>query len=189
VEVVSFPNITESTNRALHDVLSPFLSTGNSRTINGTEIHFFNCQLVYNVRQINEKLLNDGTLDVNKPLIGIIGKRVIRSENKKCHNGTRPVFENRSRYQRSVVVMVPYSLSVLTPPGLDANDRQQGSGRMAHQIYDQLFASIIANHSAFRDRNIYYPKMSEVPTDDSTPCYAVASGYLDFEARVSYYHE
>lgn len=189
MEIVRFPNIAESINRALHEVLKPYLSTGNSQEINGTEVHFFNCELVYNVRQINEKLNNDGTLAVEKPLIAIIGKRVVSSNKLKCHRGEQLVYEHRMRLQRSVVVMVPYTLSVLTPPGTNLNSRQQGSGRMAQQIYDSLFATIVANCSAFRERGIYYPALTEFPSDDSTECYAVASGFLNFEARATYYHE
>lgn len=178
--VVQFPNMVESFHRALNEVLSPFLSTGNSASLMGNGMIFYKCDLLYSN-------LIFGDEPRNGPFICFIGTQPGAQAIEKTTDpkAQRPyAYEVRERITRTVYVGIGMNTKFDPPPFEDSPRLAEMLD--AENIWGQLATVIAHQHANFAQRGIYNPRLPITPRQVPSHDYFLLSGELSTEIRCTF---
>jgi hypothetical protein len=179
MEVVQFPNVVESYHRAIHEVLSPFLSTGNSMTLMGRLVHFYRCDLYFHI----DKIFNEQHV---RPFICFVGARIgAKNTEKNIDSWTgRLGYQVRQTVPRTIYVGAPRSLILSTPPTLNPINQHLFDPLDADTIWSQLSMVVEHQRANFRDRGIMIPEIPLVPAQEPSKDYVLLRGEWTCEIQV-----
>lgn len=180
---VAFPNVVETFHRALNEVLSPFLSTGNSAALMGQAVSFYKCDLLY-----NNDFLKDESPRKN-PFIAFIGERVGPRSTQKCLDARsqRPyAYEVRQKVFRTVFVGMGRGLEFNPPPYNEPPDPRPANMMDAENIWSQLLMVFEHQWENFNKRGIYYPTLPAIPAQISHNNYLLLTGQVAMEMRFTF---
>lgn len=177
--IVKFPSVIESFHRALNEVLSPFLSTGNPQTIMLEPVLFYRCELFYEAGVINNE-------PRDLPFIAFVGSRTGNRTTQKIDDpkaSRQFAYEIRQQVFKTVYVGVGSSLIFDPPPYEDPITSRQASMQDVEIIWSQLLMVLEHQHANFAPRGIYTPRLPAVPEQIAHPDYHLVRGELQTEIR------
>lgn len=172
MQVVAYPYVKETFERALEEVLSQYFSSeGTVQTISQEQIHFYHCELGFFIEKIEEPS--------SLPRITFTGSRSSEIQKYKCVDpkGVMPfAYTRRDSVTRTVYVSCSKTLLIKKPPYSNPIVTEPGSQRVIDRIWGQLFAVTESQQRAFCDRGIIYPSLDVLPTQASHVDYFMAAG-------------
>lgn len=186
--VIEFPHVVETFHRALNEVLSPYLSTGNSVALQGKTVNFYHCDLFYNIDKLVQTP-NPGDLPAAWPIICFTGTRIGNARTLKCHdpqNIREFGYETRADALRTVYVGVQRNHVLTLPPYGGGASIRLGNMMDADRIWSQLLLVMEYSHKDFMARNIFTPQLSSVPVQDTHKDYFLLRGEAKFEIRYGF---
>lgn len=179
--IVKFPSVVESFHRALNEVLSPFLSTGNPATIMLEPVLFYNCDLLYSNDAFNKDEPH------SKPFIAFVGSRTGSRKTEKTNDpkaSRKFAYEVRQQVFKTVYVGIGSSLMFEPPPyQTDEPSNRQASMQDVEIIWSQLLMVLEHQHANFSARGIYNPRLPAIPEQIAHPDYHLVRGELSTEIR------
>jgi hypothetical protein len=182
--VVQFPNVVETFQRALNEVLAPFLSSGNTAVLMGDiPVIFYKCDLFY-----NNDIMRDQVVP-NLPFICFVGNRVGTRTTQKCedHKGFRPYgYEVRQQAPRTVFVGIGRAIEFNPPPYEETGVPRQANMMDAENIWSQLSMVLENKWKDFSDRGIYKPTLAGIPAQVQSKDYFLLTGQLSCEIRYTF---
>lgn len=180
---VELPNISETYNRALHEVISPFLSTGNPTMIMGLMVYFYKVELHYNVERLDAK-----GEPLTGPFIVFAAHRAGARRSFKCQDPrqhSQPFgYEVRQQVPRTAYAGIPRTLVLAQPPYPDAGTFPRKSSILdVERIWSQLFLVLENQYNNLNARGLFTPRLPAVPAYITHPDYYLVQGELQLEAR------
>lgn len=179
---VTYPQIEETTKRALHAVIAPYFAAPGVSTqqISGTDQDFYRADLDFDVLRVNE----EQTL----PRIVITGSRTTSHDYKvndpktvKRWGGT----QRQAECTRTIFISLAKSMKVGVPP-YNTTKVQQANWRDADRIWGQLFLICKGLQDRWAQENIYQMDLESNPRQLADPNYFILSGQMSFQLRFEY---
>ena len=159
--------MNEEVKRAWYSVLSYFFVGGQNRALQGFDIHFPDCAIYFDIRQIESS-------STAKPIIGIVGTRGRETRFKCTQNGV-PGILSQFYCTRQV-----YVKTVLKSPMLDGEDNPIDPRLLADQIWSLLATVINSQQSVLVAQMIRNANINDFPSDTSNDKEVILTGQLSF---------
>lgn len=173
MQIVQFPDVAQTFDRALQEVLGSYLD-GNSHTIGQVTLTFLNSEIDFGFKRF------DNTAPSDIPEVIFLGSRSTKFSKEKCNDpkGVKPfAYEQRSQTERKVFIRVKL--------GKDVNAAE----RVAKKLWGELVAIFNSQQRAFSLRGIHLPRLEPNPdtTISTEDLHAVIYfGYLYCNLRYTY---
>lgn len=171
MQSVQFPNVSESFDRALQDVLSSFFTNAEGvRLVGDVALNFPVVSLSFSAKQLYAAS--------NDPCVVFTGDDEVNAREEKVNDPEGKhgfAYEHRANITRTVYVKQNYDKS-----------NPQKTIRGARRIWDCLFAVFATQNPALAQRGIFLPHLEsqakQIPSDD----YVVLYGQLRCQVRAKY---
>lgn len=182
---VGLPNVVETFHRAFHEVVSPFLSTGNPQMIMGLMVYFYKAELFYSLDYLDPKGDKLGS-----PFIVFAGNRPGTYKTEKCLDPRQPTrsfaYEKRQQVFKTVYVGFPRTMVAVPPPYSDQGAKRKVSMQDTEQLWSQLSLVLDHQHKNFNDRGIFNPRLPAVPAQTQNLDYFMVQGEMQVETRYTF---
>lgn len=164
MQTVSFPDIESTFQAAMREVLTPYLSTGNSQVIAGSLMHFSAMDIEFNIEQVKP---------VGKPRLVIVGTRLAEVVSGRC--GAQRARAKRFSASKTVYLTLPKVGTIQW--NNDGTTRiTKTSWEMLAKAWAQVSTVIHTQQTAFGNRGVINPRMSlspvQVPSEEFYSYYA-----------------
>lgn len=168
---VTYPYISETFKRALHEVISPYVGTGGWLSFGSYNLLLYRCDLGYQVEKVTQPSLY--------PRITFTGTRSSNERLFKCEDDQRRLIDvKRLDLTRTVYVSVPKSLSLNTPPFPTPAVMKPSSYEIVDAVWGQLLATVDSQAGGFRDRGITNVRLTATPIEMTDTDYWIGRGTL-----------